>query len=161
MDTYKVGGTRFSSYTKEDNRKLQVLQNKVARLMLVKKSSESFSRDKQFYNMSTKELLVKSGDLSIQQLGAFQTIMMTKKIILNGKPEYLADRLQWVGNRGTRSGSILPEKKTTLGLKKEGFVHRGIQLYNMLPEELKCEEKILKFKAKTKNWVKLKIAVKP
>ena len=53
LDKYKDKGTRYSSFTKEDIRKLQVLQNQVTRL-LVKRSG--YNKDTK-QNMSTEELL--------------------------------------------------------------------------------------------------------
>ena len=133
---------------------MQVLQNKVARLLIARKSYD-------LYNMSTEELLTHSGDLSVHQMGALQTLMMTKKILMNQKPQYLAEKLKTAENNGTRSGSVMPEEKTTLGLSREGFVFRATRLYNLLPEELKNETKIGKFKMLSKRWVKTKVAVKP
>ena len=46
------------------------------------------------YNTPTVELLEKSDSLSVQQMIAFQTIVMTYKIIKSGKPSYLARKLQ-------------------------------------------------------------------
>ena len=149
LDSCKEGGTRFISFTKEYNRRIQVLQNKVASLLVG------------IYTMSTKELLFKSGDLSVQQMGAYQTLVMTKKIVLNQKPKYLADKLLPGGNRVTRSGATLPEEKTSLGLSREGFIHRGVKLFNLLPEEMKSEKKLTRFKTKTKSWVIENISVKP
>ena len=147
LDSYKEGGTRFSSFTKDGNRKIQVLQNKVARLLVGKEKGMTSN----IYTMSTKELLFKSGDLSVQQMGAYQTLVMTKKIVLNQKPKYLADKLLPGGNRETRSGATLPEEKTSLGLSREEFINRGVKLFNLLPEEIKSEKKLTRFKTKTTN----------
>ena len=46
LDRYKDGGTRFSCYTKEDKRKLQVLQNQVTRLFI---RGSGFDREKRNY----------------------------------------------------------------------------------------------------------------
>ena len=51
LETYKDGNTRSSGFTKEDNRKLQVIQNQVARLLVNKEDLQG----KQ--NIPTKELL--------------------------------------------------------------------------------------------------------
>ena len=56
LDKYKDKGTRYFSFTKEDIRKLQVLQNQVTRL-LVKRSE--FNNKNTNQNMSTEELLEK------------------------------------------------------------------------------------------------------
>ena len=71
---------RFSAFTKEDARKLQ---NKTLRLK---------SRNYEL-NVPTQALLNSTGDLSIQQLGAFHTALTFFKIVQNGQPKYLADKL--------------------------------------------------------------------
>ena len=157
LDTYRVGGTRFSSFTKEDIRRMQVLQNKVARLLIGNK----YSMKQKNLNMSTEELLHKSGDLSVHQLGALQTVVMTKKIILSQKPSYLAQRLQIRQDRGPGLASTIQQKKTKLGIYREGFVYRGAQLFNMLPLQLREETNMNKFKKNVKSWIKSTVAVKP
>ena len=56
LETYSDTEARFTCYTKEDNRKLQVLQNQVARILINKPLDR---------HMPTKDLLNLSGDLSI------------------------------------------------------------------------------------------------
>ena len=80
LEKYKNTGTRFTCFTKEDNRSLQVLQNQVVRLTV---KGSGYNREKEKYSMSTEEIFKESGDLSVHELGAFHTISMTKKIILN------------------------------------------------------------------------------
>ena len=77
LDSYKDTMSRFTTYTKEDNRRLQVLQNQLCRLLL--KGQGNYYKYKQDH--STKELLEKCGELSIHQLGAQRTIAMVKKTI--------------------------------------------------------------------------------
>ena len=65
-DRYKEDNSRYTSFTTSDNNKLQVLQNSLNRLLT--------GAD---YNTSTVKLLEKSDSLSVQQMIAFQTIVMT------------------------------------------------------------------------------------
>ena len=153
LDRYKVGGTRFSSFTKEDCRKLQVLQNQVTRLQL--------HGSQKFKNLSTEELLNLNKDLSVHQLGALRTIVMVKKILQSQKPTYLADRLQPVENIGTRCGSAVDLGATKLGIQKEGFIYRGGKLFNQLPMELRMELNLGKFNNEVMNWVRKNISIKP
>ena len=81
LEKYRDTNNKFSSFTKSDNKKLQVLQNS---LMLTESE----------YKTPTEELLEKSDSLSIQQMIALQTLTMTYKIIKTGKPTYLAERLK-------------------------------------------------------------------
>ena len=155
LETYKDGNTRSTGFTKEDNRKLQVIQNQVVRLLVDKKDLEGK------LNIPTKELLDMSNDLSIHQLGALRTVTMVKKIILTQKPKYLARRFQLREKNKNRSRTSLVSERVTLDLKREGFVYRGSRLFNILPEELKLENKIEVFKEKVEDWIKEIIPVKP
>ena len=157
LDKYKDSGTRFSCFTKDDNRKLHVLQNQVTRLLI---KGSGYDREKK-QNMSTEELLEKSGDLSVHQLGALYTLSLTKKILTFKKPEYLAQKLAAAPRSGTRSGTSIHLEKCSLSMMKEGFVSRGTRLYNLIPVNLKSEENIQKFKKKSKQWIKQNIPLKP
>ena len=72
LDNYRDDTTRFTSYTREDNRKLQVLQNQVSRLMIPKIPGHDYYHKQ---NQSTEALLNQCGDLSIHQLGAQMTLV--------------------------------------------------------------------------------------
>ena len=87
LDAYSDTMSRFTTYTKEDNRKLQVLQNQVCRLI-----QGNFYKYKQ--DQSTKELLEQCGESSIHQLEAQRTVIMMKKILSSNKPAYLAEKIQ-------------------------------------------------------------------
>ena len=94
---------------------------------------------------------------------AFQTIVMTYKITRSKKPTYLAKKMQSRSNQTNlrgRSGSVL-QPKTSLSIRKEGFVYRGITLMNMLDVSLRCEAKLENFKVRLRDWVKKNISVKP
>ena len=138
---------------------MQVLQNKLSKVIL-SREVRNFYAEKKCYTIPTKELLKRSDQLSIHQMGALKTLILTKKIMQIQKPKYLADRLQSVQSRN-RSGSIIPQQKSTLGVYREGFVERGRKLFNVIPDNLKCEEKIGKFKKLTKVWIKENIAISP
>ena len=75
---------RNFGFTREDLRKLQVLQNKVCRL----KTGLRF-------DTSTEQLLKSSQDLSVHQLIAYHTLVTVHKIKVNHKPEYLDNRLMF------------------------------------------------------------------
>ena len=151
LETYSDTEARFTCYDKEDNRKLQVLQNQVARILINKPLDR---------HMPTKDLLNLSGDLSIHQLGALRTVSLVKKVLLQQQPKYLAERL---GNESkfTRTGTKLQQESSQLSIVKEGFVFRGKSIYNKLSEELKSEESYKKFKKAAKDWVLKNISVKP
>ena len=83
LGIYKEDNNRYTRFTSTDNNRLQVLQNNLNRLLT---GAE--------YNTPTSELLEQTGSLSVQQMIAFQTIMMTHKIMKSRKPTYLANKLQ-------------------------------------------------------------------
>lgn len=155
LDVYKDSGTRYTSYTKEDNRKLQVLQNSVMRLLTNKPKGTA-----------TITLLEDTGSLSIQQMIAAQTLVLVHKVLRSSKPAYLAARLQ-VRDEGEggrvparSAGQIrIPVKK--LSITREGFIYRGTLLFNRLPPELRTETKLEKFKTCTRKWVSRNILYKP
>ena len=74
---------RSTAITKEDCRKLQVLQNKVLRCKIGHLNRHT----------PTIELLRRANDLSVHQLGAYHSLVTLARILLNGKPAYLFNRL--------------------------------------------------------------------
>ena len=97
LDKQKDKNSRFTNFAKEDNRKLQVLQNQLCRLLLYKQNLY----EKQ--NIPTRELLLQCNQLSIHQLGVHTTLMMIKKTLLSGKPKYVHNKLKKNDTRGTSS----------------------------------------------------------
>ena len=85
LEQYKEENNTYTSYTMGDNHTLQVLQNKLNRLLTGSQ-----------YNTPTIELLQQTDSLSIQQMIAFQTIVMTFKILKSKKPSYLSRKIQEV-----------------------------------------------------------------
>ena len=89
---------------------------------------------------------------------AFQTTVMTYKILKSRKPTYLSERIQEKNNSRTKN---LIHPKQSLSIAKEGFINRGLTLMNMLDVSLRCEPRIDKFKSRLRKWVKRNIQVKP
>ena len=157
QDNYRDGGSRSICFSKEDCRKLQVLQNQVLKLLVY---GGPVQRQIPL-NIPTSELLEKSGDLSVHQLGALQTLTMVKKTVMSQKPSYIAERHQIVHSKMTRSGSTLNLESTKLVQRREGIIYRGGTLFNLIPAVLKNEPKIKKFKKGAKEWVRKNIKIKP
>ena len=152
LDQYKEESTRYTSYTKEDNNRLQVLQNKLNRLLLGADC-----------RTSTAQLLQDTGTLSIQQMIAYQTSVMAYKIVNSKKPTYLAQRLQVVQPDIELRGNprMVTQPGYKLGISREGFLYRSASLLNMMDEKLREEPKPENFKTEAKKWVKDNIKVKP
>ena len=152
LERYKEVNSRYTSFTTSDNQRLQVLQNNLNRLLTGA-----------HYRTPTSELLEKTSSLSIQQMIAFQTLLMMHKIIKSGKPTYLANKVQErseVRHLRGRSGSVSLSTHS-LSIAREGFVSRGSTLMNMLDMNLRNEPILSKFKAGLREWVKSNISIKP
>ena len=150
MDRYKEENRRFFSYTMKDNNNLQVLQNKLNRILL---DAE--------YNTPTCDLLKQTGSLSIHQMIAYHTALTTYKIVQSGKPSYIAAKLK-IRSRNTRQGrGMIVPPDYRLSIAREGFIYRGAQLMNILHDDLRNESNIHKFKRGVRDWVKENISVKP
>ena len=102
------------------SRKLQVLQNNVARVItgLGKRTS-----------MST--LMREMNWLSIKEMIEMQTTIMVWKVVRTGKPEYLAEKMKLVDNNSLRTETM--RLKTTA----DSFRHRGIRHWNALDDSLR------------------------
>ena len=152
LDTYKAENTRYTSFTMKDNQKLQVLQNKLNRLLT---GTENHT--------PTAELLSLTDSMSVHQMIAYQTLVTTHKIVNSGKPTYIAQKMKTrvpsMKLRG-RLGSI-QQAGCSLSITKEGFIYRGANLFNKISENLRNESEIKKFKSGAKTWVLKNIPIKP
>ena len=154
IPSLEVGQRRFTSFTKEDNRRLQVLQNKVLRL-----------RTRIDYNIPTDTLVKSSGELSVQQLTAYHTLTTVYKAVRMEKPVYhheklkpkLPNRLGVFPHRQANKITVQGELRLTQG----GMMYRGAKLWNLLDQDLKNETSLPQFKRKVKKWISEKIPVKP
>ena len=136
LDKYRDINTRFVAFTREDSRRLQVLQNSVMRLLTGSARSTP-----------TTKLLELTSSLSVQQLVASQTLIMVHKVIQKSKPTYLARRLQVSRNYKIAA----PAER--LSITRGGFISRGVQLFNNLPYHIRSEQNLKKFRAATRTWV--------
>ena len=136
--------------TKEDMRKMQVMQNSVMRLT-------TNSR----YDTPTSELLTKTNQLSIHQLMAFHISSQVFNIKRNEFPPYHHHRLFGTPNN-LRSGSNLESRvefKTSLG--RSSFFYQGSRIWNALPNPAKTAPDVRIFKKLTKPWIRANISIRP
>ena len=152
LEDYKEDNSRYQSFTVKDNHNLQVLQNKMNRLLL--------QADR---TTPTWKLLQDSDSLSIQQMIAYHSAVLTYKIINSGKPSYLAQKFQQNKEVMPLRGNLgkIQQANKKLSIVKEGFVCRGATLLNKLDDNLRNETKLDKFKNGMKSWAKKNIAIKP
>ena len=145
---------RSSSFRKEDLRKLQVLQNKVARLSTAMKQGTP-----------TRELLAKAKMMSVHQLVGYHTLLTVQKTVTNRKPDYIYSRLslQETVNDGVvawrQVNKVRVDQRLTIA--REAFMYRGGLLWNSLPVNLRMIGNSAKFKGAVKSWIKEHIPVKP
>ena len=153
LDLYHLQGQKFAAYSKADNRKLQVLQNTVMRILSGNK------RD-----IPTIVLLEQTNSLSVHQSTAYQTLVLTHKIINTRKPAYLATKMCLHRDSGiilrSQEGNINQERYH-LNSSRSRFLYRSAKLFNRLPTKLKLEERLRSFKHDVRIWVKENVAVKP
>ena len=104
--------------------------------------------------------------LSINQLGAYHSLLTTSRMITSGKPEYFAKKFT---RRYPNSDSIFPARQMNsvnvcsykLSISRSGFLYRAGKLWNHLPESLRTQRKISSFKTELRKWIKELIPMKP
>ena len=137
------------SLTLEDNRKLQVLQNRVMRLATGLP-----------WDSHVTTLLEKSGQLSVQQLTAYHSILQVYKTKVSKQPGYLYSKLfpNAVANtttRGQTTGNVRIENN--LSLARSSFFYRASKLWNSLPPDMKQQKSLALFKSNIKSWIRANV----
>ena len=116
-----------SSISKEDMRKLQVLQNKIMRI-------ETGSA----YDTPTKTLLKDCNYLSVHQLVAFHSGIQIPKTLTSKLPMYHIKRME---NSTQSPESVWAENHIqidfNLSLAKSSFFHQATRIWNLIPKEIK------------------------
>ena len=145
---------RNVGFTKEDIRRLQVLQNKVCRL---KTGLPNY--------IPTKTLLTVSKDLSVHQLSAYHTLLTVHKVKKNCKPKYIYNRLRTIQQdedavtARRQVNKVYVDQRNTLS--RAGFMYRGGLLWNQLSDIQRREMNTVEFKRQARKWVELNVSVKP
>ena len=145
---------RSVSFTKHHCNILQILENKVLRLLTG-----------HGYDVSIKQLLEESGQMSVQQLVCYHTLLTIFKVVRTGEPRYLAGRLgvdqivQERGRTGRRQHDI--RLNYELSISRAGTLYRGKILWNSLPVTIRTVTTISRFKRMVKEWVKNNISIRP
>ena len=147
-----VENRRSISTTKEDMRKLQVLQNKALRLYLRKP-----------YDTPTSTLLLLGNQLSVHQLVAYHSAVQVFKIKESQKPSYHYERL-FSRSQSTRSLTSITDANRIdyeLALARNSFFYQASRIWNSLPQSIKLSKNVNIFKSSCKTWVKMNIAMRP
>ena len=154
LPTMDDNNRRYTAFSKSDNRRLQVLQNRVLRL------KTGLPRDTHL-----TDLLQESNCMSVQQLTAYHTLMTVHRVITTGFPKYLANKLK-LKKPGVvvfphRQLNTIEVPNVNLTLSRGGFIYRGAILWNLLPQIMRSEENPKSFKNQLRKWIKSNISPKP
>ena len=150
------GQRRSTAFTKQHCRILQILENKVLRILTG-----------HGYETPVSQLLEESGQLSIHQQVGYHTLLTIFKVMKTGEPGYLAGRLgvtqeeahlDRIGARRRQHDIRLEYSKS---ISREGTLYRGKRLWNTLPVNLRTSRTIASFKRGVKSWIKENIPVTP
>ena len=148
---------RSPTLTKEDIRKLQVLQNKCLRLIT--------NCD---YKTPTKVLLQKTNRLSVHQQIAQLSLSQVHSIYYTRSPAYHYQRLfsrphNNDEQQGTRSVGDYSANRIDfkLSLARSNFFYQSSRLWAAIPDSIKMIRKKNIFKKKCKSWVMSNVLVKP
>ena len=141
-----------TSISKEDMRKLQVLQNSALRLLYRKPRETPVS-----------SLLREANQMSVHQLVAYHTASQTYKIYKNQEPAYHHMRL--FGNTDVQTTRSVTNLETrvdfNLSLARKSFFYQAAHIWSCLSYNIKTAESNDKFKKSLKVWIMRNITVKP
>ena len=139
------------AFSKEDNRKLQILVNKVLRVLTASN-----------YETSTKQLHSKSHQLSVHQRCAFFSLVSVKKYLVCQQPRYHFSKFASRKDQTMRTRSMgSTGADYMLSISRCSFFYRSIRLYRLLPEDLLIMDNLKKFKCKVKDWVIRNVSLLP
>ena len=104
--------------------------------------------------------------MSVNQLGAFHTLLTVHRAINEGNPKYVYDKLS---TKIAYEGSIFPMRQQNkvavpnykLNISRGSFCYRGAKFWNQLPLQLRECKKYEKFKPDLKRWVISNIPIRP
>ena len=139
-----------TSISKEDMRRLQVLQNKALRLLL-RKPRET----------PVMTLLKEANQLSVHQLVAYHTANQTFKVFKNQEPSYHYQRLfgDSLNQQHTRAETNRVEFNRSLG--RYSFFYHASHIWRALPYHIKTAQTVERFKRELKPWISRTISMKP
>ena len=132
-------------------RSLQMLQNKVARMVT-----------KLEWSTSTEVLLKQVGWLSVHQLVFFHSVLLIYKVNKDRVPVNLYNMFSSTysyDTRQARGGMIKLMGIPKLDLSKYSFRWRGANQFNQLPETIRTSPNFLIFKARAREWIRSHVSL--
>ena len=133
----------WSSCSKEMIQALQIIQNRVAKMI---------TRN---WNNKNVENLNQIGWHSVSQLAFHQSVVMIHQVKVKNIPQNIFGMYNWDYSHQTRqatSKKIKPTGLPKLELGKKSFKWRAAENYNSLPTSITEITDIQKFKIQSKKW---------
>ena len=130
---------------------LQVLQNKVARIVT-----------RLSWDTGIDVLLSQVGWLSIRQLYVYHSLITVFKMRKGGKPEYLREKFRNDFTYKTRlaTGQCFNVHETPKTEKsRKSYVHNTTYWWNSLSPDMRKTEKLQAFKQDLKKWIKINVPI--
>ena len=150
IDYYDEQLRNSPAFTKEDNRRLQILVNKILRLLT------GLDRE-----VSVAELHEKSKQLSVQQRCAYFSIVQIYKTLNDKQPTYHRDRFDLTTNNRVSRSKYVKDINYKLSISRCSFFYRASRLYNLLPFEITTLTTVALFKKAVKAWIVKNIPIMP
>ena len=152
LESYDEDDRHSTAFRKEDNRKLQVLMNKVLRSMT--------GLD---YETPVSVLLDQSGQLSVHQKTALFTLTSVHKALISKEPTYSHSAFNLSPDfvQNPRHLSHCSRVECKLSISRGGYYYRGSRLYNQIPTSLANTTKLTVFKRIAKKWIRENIPPLP
>jgi hypothetical protein len=135
---------------------LQVVQNKAARC---------FARLSIY--TPTKTLMKVCGWMSVRQLVAYHSLVLLHKTLAHQAPVYLYNKTRQAAScppgfsfsvsHPTNNGAVRQASGAKLGISKQGWCWKSVELYNTLPDDIRLERKLPNFKKRSKEWTLLNV----
>ena len=151
------GATHRVLCIKEDLRRVQILQNKAMRCLLKRQEGTPWDV---LRHLGAGPLSERTGLKTVHQMGVMATLVITHKMLISGKPEYVVKRFRQTKSRHSTL-TVNRQSSSRLKLTGEGFMEQAAKLWNLIPKDLKRENAVKSFKDRAKLWVKESVPPKP
>ena len=119
------------------------------------------------------------GWLSVRQLLVYHSLVLLYRTVQMQMPLYLFSKVKAGGDytyrtrqaatfppgfsfgvsHPTDSGSIRPGSYPKLDMTKQSWSSKSVEIFNTLPSTLRLEKKLVNFKTRLKEWIKLNVPI--
>ena len=131
----------FGGCSKGDLQDLQIIQNKLARLILF--SPRDTNRATMFETLQW---------MTVNQLITYHTLLVVFRIRKSGEPEDLA---LYFLRENRNNNIIIPQ--SNMELYRKSFVYRAINSWNYVPKDLRNIQDQFIFKKNLKKWIMVEV----